>query len=264
MIIPDQASFISAISCTEGGTLRWMSPELLDPEPFGLKDGRPTKESDCYALGMVIYEVLSGRTPFARCKGTVVIRKVMGGERPRRPRGSRAMWFTDGVWGMLELCWKPQPRDRPNLKSVLRCLEGVKRPLGTLPPAPTVDEGVVIGNNDSSDSTVTTPGTFSISSKTWQTFNHPRGTTGPALVEITQTLNALALAPSQGLPQLTPHIISMILQAEQSPNGSLPFSPADAENLVEILDKVRLPNWFLPGTKLRTTRSCHLPWRIRA
>ena len=37
-----------------------MSPELLDPERFGmpeLEDNRPTRQSDCYALGMVIYEV---------------------------------------------------------------------------------------------------------------------------------------------------------------------------------------------------------------
>ena len=34
-----------------------MSPELLDPEGFGATDRRPTKQSDCYALGMVVYEV---------------------------------------------------------------------------------------------------------------------------------------------------------------------------------------------------------------
>jgi len=39
-----------------GGTLSWMSPELLDPLRFGT-NGCPTRESDCYALGIVIYEV---------------------------------------------------------------------------------------------------------------------------------------------------------------------------------------------------------------
>ena len=34
-----------------------MSPELLYPEGYGPSDGRPTKQSDCYALGMVVYEV---------------------------------------------------------------------------------------------------------------------------------------------------------------------------------------------------------------
>jgi serine/threonine protein kinase len=47
----------SLMSFTTGGTYRWMSPELLDPELFGVQGDRPTKQSDCYALGMVIYEV---------------------------------------------------------------------------------------------------------------------------------------------------------------------------------------------------------------
>ena len=38
-----------------------MSPELLDPEAFGIpqsdESNRPTAQSDCYAFGMVIYEV---------------------------------------------------------------------------------------------------------------------------------------------------------------------------------------------------------------
>jgi hypothetical protein len=37
-----------------------MSPELLDPEMFGIPQSegdRPTRQSDCYALGMVVYEV---------------------------------------------------------------------------------------------------------------------------------------------------------------------------------------------------------------
>ena len=47
---------LSETDVSSGGTLCWMSPELLDPRHFG-SDGRLTRESDCYALGMVIYEV---------------------------------------------------------------------------------------------------------------------------------------------------------------------------------------------------------------
>ena len=49
---------LSKTIISSGGTLGWMSPELLDPSRFG-SDGCPTRESDCYALGMVIYEVSS-------------------------------------------------------------------------------------------------------------------------------------------------------------------------------------------------------------
>jgi hypothetical protein len=46
---------LSGAAVSSGGMFAWMSPELLDPPPGS--NGRPTRESDCYALGMVIYEV---------------------------------------------------------------------------------------------------------------------------------------------------------------------------------------------------------------
>jgi len=119
---PGQSTFLS--SCIEGGTIQWMSPELLDPESFGLRKIRPTKESDCYALGMVIYEVLSGHRPFAPRAPPFIIRKVLEGERPERPQGEEGMLFTDAIWQILELCWEHQPGDRTSVKAVLSCLEG--------------------------------------------------------------------------------------------------------------------------------------------
>lgn len=97
-----------------------MSPELLDPDRFGSRDGRPRKESDCYALGMVIFEVLSGQAPFKDYRDFVVMRKVLEGERPERPKEA---WFTDEVWGILERCWAPDTQDRPRVKDVFQCLE---------------------------------------------------------------------------------------------------------------------------------------------
>jgi serine/threonine protein kinase len=41
------------------GTIRWMSPELFVPSEFSLDKYIPSKESDVYALGMLIYEVIS-------------------------------------------------------------------------------------------------------------------------------------------------------------------------------------------------------------
>jgi hypothetical protein len=34
-----------------------MNPELYDPERFGIRVYRPTKQSNCSPLGMVVYEV---------------------------------------------------------------------------------------------------------------------------------------------------------------------------------------------------------------
>lgn len=104
-----------------------MSPELFYPENFGLKDSRPTKYSDCYALGMVIYEVLSGQVPFPRYNICAVVAKVSRGERPGRPRGAEKKWFTDRVWRTLQGCWAPKRDHRPRIEDVLRCLEEASR-----------------------------------------------------------------------------------------------------------------------------------------
>jgi len=124
MIGSDQSGATS--STTEGGTIPWMSPERLDPYRFGLQECHPTKESDCYALGMVVYEVLSGRVPFVPHRGPIVISKVLGGERPERPLEEEGVRFTDTIWKTLEDCWKPRPSDRPSLDIVLRCLQGAQ------------------------------------------------------------------------------------------------------------------------------------------
>ena len=50
-IISDQAIYVKPTTPIEDCSPRWISPELIIPEKFGL-DGCPTKESDCYALGI--------------------------------------------------------------------------------------------------------------------------------------------------------------------------------------------------------------------
>ena len=101
-----------------------MSPELFEQE---IQDHRRTKHSDCYALGMVVYEVLSGRMPFYQYVNLVIPGKVVAGDRPKRPRGTEGAWFTDDVWEGLGRCWKPQPGNRPNIEEVLWCLEKASR-----------------------------------------------------------------------------------------------------------------------------------------
>jgi serine/threonine protein kinase len=102
-----------------------MSPELFYPDQSGLRDARPTKQSDCYALGMVVYEVLSGQVPFSLFHCCIVIRKVIEGEHPERPNGPEGAMFTDDLWRTLNRCWASEPSSRPGAGVVLECLESV-------------------------------------------------------------------------------------------------------------------------------------------
>ena len=95
-----------------------MGPELINPEQFGSEDNRPTKSSDCYALGMVVYETISGKVPFHKHGDLTVFTKVLAGERP-----SREAEFAESLWKMLKMCWKPQPSDHPTIGEVLQCLK---------------------------------------------------------------------------------------------------------------------------------------------
>ena len=98
-IVSDLANGLSSSSNSPGGTVRWMSPELIYPEQFGLEESSPTKLSDCYALGMVIYEIITGNVPFHEQAAPAVSVKVTKGERPTR--GAK---FTDSLWVVVEWC----------------------------------------------------------------------------------------------------------------------------------------------------------------
>ena len=118
-----------------------MSPELIAPQRFGLKSSRPTQSSDCYALGMVIYETISGNLPFHEDADLTVFVKVLEGGRPLR--GAR---FRKALWGMLEQCWEFQPSNRPTIEEVLRCLEMFSDL--SEPPSPEMDEGTERDGDD--------------------------------------------------------------------------------------------------------------------
>ena len=114
---------VPSSSFVHGGTYRWMSPELFALDKFGLGYSHRTKHSDCYAFGMVIFEVLSGELPFSCYLDYAVIVKVLAGERPERPQGLEGMWLTDDIWSVLEHCWEPVPGNRPSVPEVLRSLK---------------------------------------------------------------------------------------------------------------------------------------------
>jgi hypothetical protein len=168
-----------------------MSPELFDPKIFGLKDSRPTMESDYYGLGMTIYEVLSGLVPFAMHMNLVVGSQVLKGKRPTRPQGKEGELFTDEIWDTLELCWKHHPQDRISASAVLLRLGGFP-PL--LRSSFDVDEDAETDSDDQSD---TGSGMFSLSYP-WSVFNRPCVITESS---IARDENGLPLPPRTADPR---------------------------------------------------------------
>ncbi|KAF9646427.1 kinase-like protein, partial [Thelephora ganbajun] len=115
---------------TAGGTPRYMAPELLNPEKFGKTNSRPTKPADIYALGMVIYEVLTGLDPFYDQNPVVyqLAYRVVDGARPTKPSNTEEIGFGSGTWELVKECWKPRSTKRPTIEQVLAHLERVSVP----------------------------------------------------------------------------------------------------------------------------------------
>ena len=120
------------------GTVRYMSPELLNPGGFEMSDSNPTKESDIYAFGVVTYQVsvtyrisvpeikygmqvITREQPFSGAKDGAIIYGVVTGERPKRPSGPNK-WLTDDVWNFISRCWSASWDGRPSVDFAVNSL----------------------------------------------------------------------------------------------------------------------------------------------
>ena len=96
-----------------------MAPELLLPNKFGLETGVPSKEADIYALGMTMYQVLTGKWPFFPKRKMEVMHAVMSGGRPPKPENAEEIGMTEVLWDLLTRCWREDKTTRPSIAEVL-------------------------------------------------------------------------------------------------------------------------------------------------
>ena len=107
-------------STEEQGTVCFMAPELLFPPKFGLDKGVPSKEADVYALGMTVYQVLTGKWPFYSRREAEVMHTVVSGERPPKPSNAEEIGMSEVVWDLLRECWREDRMTRPTIAEILR------------------------------------------------------------------------------------------------------------------------------------------------
>ena len=122
-------------SSEEQGTVCFTAPELLFPTKFGLDKGVPSKEADVYALGMMVYQVLTGKWPFYPRREAEVMHAIVFGERPPKPKNAEEIGMTEVVWDLLRECWREDRMTRPTIINILRKFCEIIGERGTTDPA---------------------------------------------------------------------------------------------------------------------------------
>lgn len=109
--------------CT--GTLAYMAPEVAQRQPYNEK-------VDVYSFGILLWQLLSGATPFEGMAREEYMEKVVkGGLRPSLEELAHAR--RGGPWDslpvrqlaeeVLQSCWHVNPRSRPNIRKICELLD---------------------------------------------------------------------------------------------------------------------------------------------
>lgn len=98
----------------------------IPPETFTQCSSPPGTSFDVYSFGIVIWEILAQKKPYAGCSLTTVLLQVSEGKRPceklipdQRPRECEQMIIT------MKDCWNKDPRKRPPFSDMVRRTEAL-------------------------------------------------------------------------------------------------------------------------------------------
>ncbi|MEU9114213.1 serine/threonine-protein kinase [Streptomyces sp. NPDC048483] len=99
------------------GTPAYVAPESAE--------GRPqTSAVDIYGAGILLYELVTGRPPFAGSTALEVLHRHLS-EEPRRPST-----LPEPLWTVIERCLRKRPEERPSAENLARALRTVAAGVG--------------------------------------------------------------------------------------------------------------------------------------
>lgn len=120
-----------------------MAPEISeDPESSNVLV-RSTLEGDIYALGMTMFEVITGQDPFADMDDISAVRThVQRNGRPIPPAEFDQNPLSRYL-PLIEDCWKQRPEDRITIQELRSRLAQIDVPT-SVPPSPSIKTEVCL------------------------------------------------------------------------------------------------------------------------
>jgi serine/threonine protein kinase len=101
--------FLNQKSTIKGvhGILAYMAPELVRNKHY-------SRDSDIYALGMIMWELSHGRPPFSECNDNAYLAmRIINGHRPEIVEGTPRCWVQ-----LMQRCWSADPNQRPSADDI--------------------------------------------------------------------------------------------------------------------------------------------------
>eukprot|EP00727_Mastigamoeba_balamuthi_P007235 m51a1_g3131 putative tkl protein kinase (1522) ;mRNA; f:254942-260992 len=96
------------------GTFSWMPPEMMKGQSY-------TEKADVYSFGLVLYEMVSGKLPFAGLPpAQISLRVAVYDERPPLPSSCPAKWKD-----LITSCWATDENERPSFITMIDTLNTI-------------------------------------------------------------------------------------------------------------------------------------------
>ncbi|MFE3248883.1 serine/threonine-protein kinase [Streptomyces sp. NPDC059209] len=114
------------------GTPAYVAPESAE--------GRPqTSAVDIYGAGILLYELVTGRPPFAGGTALEVLHRHLS-EEPRRPSN-----VPEPLWTVIERCLRKEPDERPSAVNLARALRTVASGVGARANSAQINAAMGVG-----------------------------------------------------------------------------------------------------------------------
>ncbi|RGB40248.1 kinase-like domain-containing protein [Rhizophagus diaphanus] len=95
--------------------------EYIDPQCFKNRKYKKNKKSDIYSLGVLSWEISSGRPPFSDCSRNLIAYYISKGDREEPIEGTPLKYQQ-----LYQECWDDNPESRPDIEEVYETLSQLK------------------------------------------------------------------------------------------------------------------------------------------